>query len=386
MPAVGPPMCVGDPSIFVGEPSVSVGDPSIFMGEPLTSDGDPSFSIDGPSSSIGDPSTSVIDPLPSCIDRRAYVVESSMCVEGSGLEASDPPPDVDGSTTRVVESGMSSDGSPLEKRVSRLYVVDPSQDDVERSPDFGGGLLESVDPGMRIVDGPPKTIESSMKMIEHPTRMRDGLGSARAPTPSGRGSSRRVVEGAPCVVREIARRFRPARGHSERMGRAPRGDSTGAPGREALLPMARRRSVVWTPPLHAGRGSLGSIAHCSVDTAYPPHARPSAHCQRVVSRPSVRQARSRPGKPYAVRFVAHPSWNHTSIPVSPVPRPWHVETRSRIWASRAPCCDCAPVMLHGFDGLVGQVPASPPESGAPAGEPHPASPSGGAVSSDQKGA
>jgi hypothetical protein len=93
-----------------------------------------------------------------------------MCVEGSGLEVSDPPPDVDGSTTRVVQPGMSSDESPFEKRVSWLYVVDASRDDLERSPDVGVGRLESVDPGMRIVEGPPKTIESSMKMIERRRR------------------------------------------------------------------------------------------------------------------------------------------------------------------------------------------------------------------------
>jgi hypothetical protein len=123
-----------------------------------------------------------------------------MRVEGSRLQISDPPPDVDGSTTPVVESGMSSDESPLEKRVLRLYVVDPPQDDVERLPDIGGGRLESVDPGMRIVEGAPKTIESSMKTIERPTRMRDGFGPARAPAPSHRVGSRRVVGRALRVV------------------------------------------------------------------------------------------------------------------------------------------------------------------------------------------
>ena len=123
-----------------------------------------------------------------------------MCVEGSGLQVSDPPPDVDGSTTQVVESGMSSDESPLEKRVLRLYVVDPSQDDVARSPDVGGGLLESVDPGMKIVEGPPKTVESSLKTIERPTRMRDRFGPARAPALSHRVGSSRVVARALRVI------------------------------------------------------------------------------------------------------------------------------------------------------------------------------------------
>ena len=123
-----------------------------------------------------------------------------MCIEGPGLEISDPPPDVDGSTTQIVESGMSSDESPLEKRVSRLYVVDPPRDDVERLPDIGGGLLESVDPGMRIVEGAPKTIESSMKTIERPTRMCDCLAPARAPAPSNRAGSSRVVGGALRVI------------------------------------------------------------------------------------------------------------------------------------------------------------------------------------------
>ncbi len=95
---------------------------------------------------------------------------------------------------------MSRDESPLEKRVARLYVVDPPLDDVERSPDIGVGLLESVEPGKRIVEGPPKTIESSMKTIERPTRMRDRFGLARAPAPSNRAGSSRVVGGALRVI------------------------------------------------------------------------------------------------------------------------------------------------------------------------------------------
>jgi hypothetical protein len=123
-----------------------------------------------------------------------------MCVEGSRLQVSEPPPDVDGSTTQVVESGMSGDESPFEKRVSRRYVVDASRDDVERSPDVSVGLLESVDPGMRVVEGPPKTIESSMKTIELPTRMRDRLGPAKASAPSHRVGSSRIVGRALRVI------------------------------------------------------------------------------------------------------------------------------------------------------------------------------------------
>ena len=123
-----------------------------------------------------------------------------MCIDGSGLKISDPPPDVAGSTTRIVESGMSGDESPLQKRVSRLYVVDPPRDDVERSTYVGGGLLESVDPGTRIVEGSPKTIESSMKTIERPTRMCDRFGPARASAPSHRVGALRVIGRLPDVV------------------------------------------------------------------------------------------------------------------------------------------------------------------------------------------
>jgi hypothetical protein len=82
----------------------------------------------------------------------------------------------------------------------RVYVVDAPRDDVERSLDIGVGLLDSVDPGMKIVEGPPKTIEGSMKTIERPTWMRDRFGLARAPAPSNRAGSSRVVGGALRVI------------------------------------------------------------------------------------------------------------------------------------------------------------------------------------------